>query len=93
MNSTQSTKSMKSAAGRLCALMIAGCLSSVAFAQASDPAAAPVTHADKKAANEQSKADKKAAVAQAKANKEKTEAQADADKANAEANLKDAKKQ
>ncbi|CAH2907175.1 MAG: hypothetical protein CPSOU_1023 [uncultured Paraburkholderia sp.] len=82
MNNTRSTKSVKTAAGRLGALLIAGCLSSVAFAQASDPAAAPVTHADKKAAKQQAKADK-----------EKTEAQADADKANAEANLKDAKKQ
>ncbi|CAH2891869.1 MAG: hypothetical protein PPHEMADE_0235 [uncultured Paraburkholderia sp.] len=89
----RSTKSVKTAAGRLGALLIAGCLSSVAFAQASDPAAAPATHADKKAAKQQANADKKAAVAQAKADKEKTEAQADADKANAEANLKDAKKQ
>lgn len=78
---------------RICSALIAGCLSSVAFAQTSDPAAAPVTHADKKAAKEQSKADKKAAVAQAKADKTKTDAQADADKANADANLKDAKKQ
>ncbi|WP_027804052.1 hypothetical protein [Paraburkholderia dilworthii] len=93
MNNILSTKTAKSAAGRFCALLIAGCLSSVAFAQASDPAAAPVTHADKKAAKQQAKADKKAAVAQAKADKEKTEAQADADKASAEANLKDAKKQ
>lgn len=75
------------------AALIAGCLSSVVFAQASDPAAAPVTHADKKASKEQSKADKKASVAQAKADKKKTDAQADADKANADANLKDAKKQ
>lgn len=75
------------------AALIAGCLSSMAFAQASDPAAAPVTHADKKAAKEQAKADKKASVAQAKADKKKTDAQADADKANADATLKDAKKQ
>lgn len=77
------------------AALIAGCLSSVAFAQASDPAAAPapVTHADKKAAKEQSSADKKASVAQAKADKKKADAQADADKAHADANLKDAKKQ
>ncbi|ASL45043.1 hypothetical protein bAD24_I16315 [Burkholderia sp. AD24] len=78
------------------AALIAGCLSSMAsmaFAQASDPAVAPVTHADKKAAKEQSKADKKASVAQAKADKKKTDAQADADKANADANVKDAKKQ
>jgi len=93
MSITQPTKSTKSATGRLCAAVIAGCLSSVAFAQASDPAAATATHADKKAAKEQAKADKKAAVAQAKADKQKTEAQADADKANADANLKDAKKQ
>ena len=87
MNITQSTKN------RIYAALIAGCLSSVAFAQTSDPAVAPVTHADKKAAKQQSKADKKAAVAQAKADKTKTDAQADADKANADANLKDAKKQ
>ncbi len=87
MRITQSTKS------RICAALIAGCLSSVAFAQASDPAVAPVTHADKKAAKEQSKADKKASVAQAKADRKKTDAQADADKANADANVKDAKKQ
>ncbi|MFM0201411.1 hypothetical protein PQR53_16240 [Paraburkholderia fungorum] len=78
---------------RMYAALLAGCLSSVAFAQTSDPSAAPVTHADKKAVKEQSKADKKASVAQAKADKKKTEAQADADKANADANLKDAKKQ
>jgi len=59
----------------------------------SDPAAAPVTHADKKAAKEQSKADKKAAVAQAKADKEKADAQADADKEKADARVKDAKDQ
>jgi len=93
MNKDRATKSAQFAVSRLGALLIAGCLSSVAFAQASDPAAAPVTHADKKAAKQQAKADKKVAVAQAKADKEKTEAQADADKANAEANLKDAKKQ
>jgi hypothetical protein len=91
MNITRSTKN------RIYAALIAGCLSSVTFAQASDPAAAPaatpVTHADKKAAKEQSKADKKASVAQAKADKKKTDAQADADKANADASLKDAKKQ
>jgi hypothetical protein len=90
MTITTISKPMKH---RIFAALIAGCLSSVAFAQASDPAAAPVTHADKKAAKEQSSADKKAAVAQAKADKKKTEAQADADKANADANLKDAKKQ
>jgi uncharacterized membrane protein YqiK len=84
------TQSMKTT---LVAALIAGCLSSGAFAQASDPAAAPVTHADKKAAKEQSKADKKASVAQAKADKKKTDAQAEADKASADANLKDAKKQ
>ncbi|MFL9960381.1 hypothetical protein PQR02_04420 [Paraburkholderia sediminicola] len=84
---------VRSTKNRIYAALIAGCLSSVAFAQASDPAAAPVTHADKKAVKEQSKADKKAAVAQAKADKTKTDAQADADKANADANLKDAKKQ
>jgi hypothetical protein len=84
------TKPMKN---RIYAALIAGCLSSVAFAQASDPATAPVTHADKKAIKEQSKADKKASVAQAKADKKKTDAQADADKANADANVKDAKKQ
>ncbi|MFM0072356.1 hypothetical protein PQQ86_14445 [Paraburkholderia sediminicola] len=78
---------------RIYAALIAGCLSSVAFAQASDPAVAPVTHADKKAAKEQSKADKKTSVAQAKADKKKTDAQADADKVNADASLKDAKKQ
>jgi uncharacterized membrane protein YqiK len=77
---------------RIYAALIAGCLSSVAFAQASDPAA-PVTHADKKAVKEQSKADKKASVAQARADRKKTDAQADADKANADANVKDAKKQ
>jgi hypothetical protein len=89
MNINRSTKN------RIYAALIAGCLtslSSVAFAQASGPAA-PVTHADKKAAKEQSKADKKASVAQAKADQKKTDAQADADKANADANLKDAKKQ
>jgi hypothetical protein len=93
MSNTRFTNCAKSPTARLCALLIAGCLSSTAFAQASDPAAAPVTHADQKAAKQQAKADKKAAVAQAKADKEKTEAQADADKAHAEANLKDAKKQ
>jgi hypothetical protein len=87
MKITQTTKN------RVFAALIAGCLSSMAFAQTSDPAAAPVTHADKKAAKEQSKADKKAAVAQAKADKQKTDAQADADKASADATLKDAKKQ
>jgi len=87
MSINQSTRN------QLCAALIAGCLSSVAFAQASDPAAAPVTHADKKAAKEQAKADKKSSVAQAKADKKKTEAQADADEENAEAKLKDAKKQ
>lgn len=87
MNITRTTKN------RIYAALIAGCLSSVAFAQASGPAAAPVTHADKKAAKEQSKADKKASVAQAKADQKKTDAQADADKANADANVKDAKKQ
>lgn len=86
-------KITKSTKHRVYAALIAGCLSSVAFAQASDPTAAPVTHADKKAVKEQSKADKKAAVAQAKADKKKTDAQADADKASADANLKDAKKQ
>ncbi|XUW87618.1 hypothetical protein OH764_12450 [Burkholderia sp. M6-3] len=92
MSNARFANSAKSPTARLCALLIAGCLSSAAFAQASDPAA-PVTHADQKAAKQQAKADKKAAVAQAKADKEKTEAQADADKAHAEANLKDAKKQ
>jgi hypothetical protein len=87
MNITRSTKN------QIYAALIAGCLSSVAFAQTSDPAAAPVTHADKKAAKEQSKADKKASVAQAKADKKKTDAQTDADKANADASLKDAKKE
>ena len=87
MSITRSTKY------RIYAALIVGCLSSVAFAQASDPAAAPVTHVDKKAVKEQSKADKKAAVAQATADRKKTDAQADADKANADANLKDAKKQ
>jgi hypothetical protein len=76
MSINQSTRN------QLCAALIAACLSSVAFAQASDPAAAPVTHADKKSS-----------VAQAKADKKKTEAQADADEENAEAKLKDAKKQ
>lgn len=93
MSNTRFTNSAQSPTARLCALLIAGCLSSAAFAQASDPVAAPVTHADQKAAKQQAKADKKAAVAQAKADKEKTEAQADADKAHAEAALKDAKKQ
>ena len=78
---------------RIYAALIAGCLSSAGFAQTSEPAASPATHADKKAAKQQAKADKKAAVAQAKADKSKTDAQADADKARAEANLKDAKKQ
>ncbi|WP_345811209.1 hypothetical protein AAGS40_10590 [Paraburkholderia sp. PREW-6R] len=78
---------------QIVAALLAGCVSSVAFAQASDPTAAPATHADKKAAKEQAKADKKAAVAQAKADKKKTDAQADADKANADAAVKDAKKQ
>ncbi|OLL30250.1 hypothetical protein BTH42_18235 [Burkholderia sp. SRS-W-2-2016] len=87
MKITRSTKN------RVYAALIATCLSSAVFAQTSEPAAAPATHADKKAVKEQSKADKKAAVAQAKADKTKTDAQADADKANAEANLKDAKKQ
>jgi hypothetical protein len=87
MNLTKSTKN------RIYAALIAGCLSSAVFAKTNDPAAAPVTHADKKAAKEQSKADKKASVAQAKADKKKTDAQADADKANADASLKDAKKE
>ncbi|WP_233831485.1 hypothetical protein [Paraburkholderia sp. ZP32-5] len=78
---------------RLYAALITACLSSAVFAQTSEPAATPATHADKKAAKAQAKADKKAAVAQAKADKSKTDAQADADKANADANLKDAKKQ
>ena len=86
-------KITNSTRNQIYAALIAGCLSSVAFAQASDPAAAPVTHADKKATKEQSKADKKASVAQAKADKKKTDAQTDADKANADASLKDAKKQ
>ena len=84
---------LKPMMNRIYAALLVGCLSSVAFAQTSDPAAAPVTHADKKAAKEQANANKKAAVAQAKADKTKTDAQADADKANADANLKDAKKQ
>jgi hypothetical protein len=82
------------------AAWMAGCLamaSTVALAQTSapahDPVAAPVTHADKKAAKEQAKADKKSSIAQAKADKEKGAAQADADEAAANANLKDAKKQ
>jgi hypothetical protein len=83
----------RSTQNRIYAALIAGCLSSAVLAQTSDPAAAPVTHADKKAAKEQSKADKKASVAQAKADKKKTDAQADADKANADASLKDAKKE
>jgi hypothetical protein len=87
MNLNRSTRN------RIYAALIAGCLSSAVFAQTSDPATAPATHADKKAAKEQAKADKKAAVAQAKADKTKTDAQADADKASADANLKDTKKQ
>ncbi|WP_144156829.1 hypothetical protein [Paraburkholderia sp. BCC1885] len=77
---------------RIYVALIAGCLSSVALAQAADPSATP-THADKKAAKEQSKADKKSDVAQAKANKSKTDAQTDADKAAADAKEKDAKKE
>lgn len=80
---------------RLSAALIAGCLSTIAFAQTApshDPVSEPVTHADNKAAKEQAKADKKASVAQAKADKEKSEAQSDADKAAADARLKDAKK-
>ncbi|APA84216.1 hypothetical protein BJG93_01470 [Paraburkholderia sprentiae WSM5005] len=87
MNINHSTRN------RIYAALIVGCLSSAGFAQTATPAAAPTTHADKKAAKEQAKADKKAAVAQAKADKTKTDAQADADKASAEANVKDAKKQ
>ncbi|KXU88573.1 hypothetical protein CI15_11780 [Paraburkholderia monticola] len=87
MNLNRSTKN------QIYAALLAACLSSAAFAQTTDPAAAPATHADKKAAKEQAKADKKATVAQAKADKAKTDAQADADKASADANLKDAKKQ
>jgi hypothetical protein len=83
----------RSTRNRIYAALIAGCLSSAVFAQTSDPAAAPATHADKKAAREQAKADKKAAVAQAKADRTKTDAQADADKASADANVKDARKQ
>ncbi|HEY3599845.1 MAG TPA: hypothetical protein VGL08_20305 [Paraburkholderia sp.] len=76
------------------AVLIAGCVSTLAFAQTThDPATEPMTHADNKAAKEQSKANKKAAVAQAKADKEKAEAQSDADKASADAKVKDAKKQ
>jgi hypothetical protein len=81
---------------QLSAALIAGCLSTIVFAQtapAHDPVSEPVTHADSKAAKEQTKADKKAAVAQAKADREKTEAQSEADKAAADARLKDAKKQ
>ncbi|MBB5443322.1 MULTISPECIES: hypothetical protein [unclassified Paraburkholderia] len=87
MNINRSTRN------RIYAALMAGCLSSAVFAQTTDPAAAPPTHADKKAAKEQAKADKKAAVAQAKADKTKADAQADADKASAAANVKDAKKQ
>ncbi|MGF6608672.1 regulator of protease activity HflC (stomatin/prohibitin superfamily) [Paraburkholderia sp. WSM4175] len=87
MNINRSTRN------RIYAVLMAGCLSSAVFAQTTDPAAAPPTHADKKAAKEQAKADKKAAVAQAKADKTKADAQADADKASATADLKDAKKQ
>jgi hypothetical protein len=83
----------RSSRNRIYAALIAGCLSSAVFAQTAEPAAAPATHADKKAMKEQSKADKKAAVGQAKADKTKTEAQAEADKASADANLKDVKKQ
>jgi hypothetical protein len=77
---------------KIYAALIAGCLSTVAFAQGNDASTAP-THADKKAANEQAKADKKADVAQAKADKTKTDAQADADKSAADAKEKDAKKE
>jgi len=72
--------------------LLAGCMSSMAFAQNNDSTATP-THADKKAAKEQAKADKKSDVAQAKADKSKTEAQSDADKASADAKEKDAKKE
>jgi uncharacterized membrane protein YqiK len=78
---------------RIYAALIAGCVSTAAFAQTTDPATTPVTHADKKAAKEQAKADKKSSVAQAKADKEKGAAQAKADKSAADANLTDAKKQ
>lgn len=92
MSTTRFTNSAKSPTARLCALLIAGCLSSAAFAQASDPAAAPVTHADQKAAKQQAKADKRRLSRKPRPTG-KTEAQADADKAHAEATLKDAKKQ
>ncbi|MGF6239141.1 regulator of protease activity HflC (stomatin/prohibitin superfamily) [Paraburkholderia sp. GAS38] len=82
----------KPSMNRIYAALIAGCLSSVALAQTTDPSAAP-THADKKAAKAQAKANKKSDVAQAKADKSKTEAQTDADKAAADAKEKDAKKE
>jgi hypothetical protein len=72
--------------------LIAGCLSTMAFAQANDTSTAP-THADKKAAKQRTKADKKSDVAQAKADKSKTDARADADKSAADAREKDAKKE
>ena len=87
------SKSSKST-NRLLAALIAGSVSTFAFAQTShDPASEPMTHADNKAAKEQAKANKKSAVAQAKADREKADAQSDADKAAADARVKDAKKQ
>ncbi|WP_322101584.1 hypothetical protein [Paraburkholderia sp. J41] len=86
----------RSLSAALLALAAAGAwtFASDAVAQTNnDPSAAPVTHADQKAAKKQSKADKKAAVAQAKADKEKADAQADADKEKADARVKDAKDQ
>ncbi|CAB3749186.1 hypothetical protein [Paraburkholderia solisilvae] len=85
---------MSQSTNRLLAGLIAGSVSTFAFAQTThDPATEPTTHADSKAAKEQAKANKKSAVAQAKADKEKADAQSDADKAAADARVKDAKKQ
>ena len=74
---------MSKSTNRLLAALIAGSVSTFAFAQTShDPATEPMTHADNKAAKEQAKADR-----------EKADAQSDADKAAADARVKDAKKQ
>lgn len=85
---------MTSTSKKLSALLLAGVFATAAgaaFAQSSSTAA-PMTHADKKAAKKQAQADKDADVAQAKADKKKTESQSEANEAAADANLKNAKK-
>ena len=63
----------------LCALLIAGVLSTAATASiaqtTTDATPAPTTHAEKKAAKKQDEANKDAAVAQAKADKKMTQSQ------------------